>query len=101
VNTPSSARPGPHGAVGRRPQDGEATYTEAVAGGMYVPLGHGDVDLVAIVTALEDAGYAGWYVLEQDIILAGPPDGEGPVADVRESLYHLLRISAQRSGVGI
>jgi Sugar phosphate isomerases/epimerases len=85
----------------RRVQDREATYAEAVAGGMYVPLGYGDVDVVAIVTALEDAGYAGWYVLEQDTILAGPPDGEGTVADVRESLYQLLRISAQRSGVGI
>ena len=85
----------------RRVQAGEATYTEAVAGGMYVPLGQGDVDIVAIVTALEDAGYAGWYVLEQDTILSGPPEGEGPAADVRESFYHLLRISAQRSGVGI
>jgi len=85
----------------RRVQAGEVTYTEAVAGGMYVPLGQGDVDVVAIVTALEDAGYAGWYVLEQDTVLAGPPQGEGPVADVRESFYHLLRISAQRSGVGI
>ena len=85
----------------RRVRAGEASYSEAVAGGMYVPLGQGEVDVFAIVTALEDAGYAGWYVLEQDTILSGPPEGEGPVADVRESLYHLLRLSAQRSGVGI
>jgi inosose dehydratase len=85
----------------RRVQAGEATFTEAVAGGMFVPLGQGDVDIVAIVTTLEDAGYAGWYVLEQDTILPERPTGEGPVADVRESFYHLLRISAQRSGVGI
>ena len=85
----------------RRVQSGEATYTEAVADGMYVPLGRGDVDVTTIVTALEDAGYAGWYVLEQDTVLSGRPEGEGPVADVRESLDLLLRISAQRSGVGI
>ena len=35
----------------------------------------------------------GWYVLEQDTILAGAPRGEGPAADVRRSadyLRHLL-----------
>jgi inosose dehydratase len=82
-------------------QAGQVGYAEAVADGLYVPLGQGDVDVVAIVNALEDAGYAGWYVLEQDTVLTGPPEGEGPVGDVRDSLYHLLRISAQRSGVGI
>ena len=34
-------------------------------------------------TTLETAGYQGWYVLEQDVMLPGEPDGEGPVADVR------------------
>jgi inosose dehydratase len=85
----------------RKVQAGEATYTEAVAGGMYVPLGEGDVDVAAIVTSLEDHGYAGWYVLEQDTILATEPDGAGPVDDVRTSLYYLLGLAAQRSGVGI
>jgi inosose dehydratase len=85
----------------RKVQAGEATYTEAVAGGMYVPLGEGDVDVAAIVTSLEDHGYAGWYVLEQDTILAAEPDGAGPVDDVRTSLYYLLGLAAQRSGVGI
>jgi inosose dehydratase len=85
----------------RKVQAGEATYTEAVVGGMYVPLGEGDVDVAAIVTSLEDHGYAGWYVLEQDTILAAEPDGAGPVDDVRTSLYYLLGLAAQRSGVGI
>jgi len=85
----------------RRVQGGEVTYTEAVRGGMYVPLGRGDVDVRAIVHALEDAGYAGWYVLEQDTVLDGPPEGEGPKGAVIESLNHLLGIEAQRSGVGI
>ncbi|MDF2145143.1 TIM barrel protein [Knoellia sp. p5-6-4] len=85
----------------RKVRSGEATYTEAVSGGMYVPLGQGDVDVAAIVTALEDHGYAGWYVLEQDTILAAEPNGGGPVDDVRTSLYYLLGLAAQRSGVGI
>lgn len=84
-----------------RVQTGEATYTEAVRSGMYVPLGRGDVDVRAVVGALEDAGYAGWYVLEQDTVLDGPPQGEGPKGAVMESLNHLLGIEAQRSGVGI
>ena len=85
----------------RRVRSGEVTYTEAVAGGLYVPLGEGDVDVAAIVNSLEDSGYAGWYVLEQDTILDGEPTDEGPVEDVRTSLYLLLGIAAQRSGVGI
>ncbi|WP_214103297.1 sugar phosphate isomerase/epimerase family protein [Acrocarpospora catenulata] len=78
----------------RRVQSGAASYTEAVAGGMYVPLGAGDVDIAAIVAALEGHGYQGWYVLEQDTILAGPPSGDGPAADVRASLDHLLAVGA-------
>ena len=85
----------------RRVRSGEATYAEAVAAGLYLPLGEGDVDIDAIVNGLEDAGYAGWYVLEQDTVLEGRPTGAGPADDVRASLDHLLGISAQRSGVGI
>jgi inosose dehydratase len=89
--------------LARRVRSGEATYTEAVADGMYVPLGEGDVDLAAIVTALEDHGYAGWYVLEQDTILEADPgtDGTPPLEDVRTSLYWLLGLAAQRAGVGV
>lgn len=72
-----------------RVRRGEVSYTEAVAGGMYRPLGQGDVDVAGLVGALRGAGYAGWYVLEQDTILAGEPGAEGPVADVRASLGYL------------
>jgi inosose dehydratase len=68
---------------------GEISYTEGVAGGLYRPLGQGDVDLAGVVAALEAAGYRGWYVLEQDTILDGPPGREGPAGAVRESLYYL------------
>ncbi|MEP7018243.1 MAG: sugar phosphate isomerase/epimerase [Actinomycetota bacterium] len=79
----------------RRVQSGDVTYTDAVRQGMYRPLGRGDVDVAAIVGSLEGAGYDGWYVLEQDTILGGPPaaGAPGPMADVSASIEHLLAIS--------
>jgi len=76
-------------------QAGAVSYTEAVRQGMYRPLGAGDVDLAAIVTTLESSGYSGWYVLEQDTILAGAPGSgsDGPLADVRASVEHLRRLA--------
>ena len=78
-----------------RVQSGEVTYTDAVRAGMYRPLGQGDVDIAAIVGSLERALYDGWYVLEQDTILSGPPssDGLGPIADVRASIEYLRAIA--------
>jgi inosose dehydratase len=70
-------------------QSGGATYTDAVAAGMYRPLGQGDVDIAAIVTTLERAGYDGWYVLEQDTVLGSEADGDRAVGDVRASVDHL------------
>jgi inosose dehydratase len=77
-----------------RVRAGAVTYTAAVAAGMYVPLGQGDVDLAAIVSALEDAGYQGWYVLEQDTVLDGERDD--PVHAVRASIDWLLTARADR-----
>jgi inosose dehydratase len=76
-------------AVARKVADHEITYTDGVSGGLYRPLGQGDVDLAGVVGALETAGYQGWYVLEQDTILDGPPRDDGPVRAVRESLSYL------------
>jgi len=103
----------------RRVQSGEVTYTDAVRQGIYRPLGQGDLDIAAIVGSLERAGYDGWYVLEQDTILAGPlavgssaagssaagssaagssATGEhGPMADVRASIEHLFDIAQDLS----
>ena len=70
-------------------RSGRLTYTEGVSRGMYRPLGRGDVDFAAIVSHLRDRDYDGWYVLEQDTILTGEPRGEGPVAEVRQSIGYL------------
>ncbi|MEV4619536.1 TIM barrel protein [Asanoa sp. NPDC049573] len=82
-------------ASAARVRAGEVSYADAVRAGMYRPLGDGDVDVAAIVAALTAAGYAGWYVLEQDTMLdAEPAAGEGPIADVRRSLAHLRTVAA-------
>jgi inosose dehydratase len=80
-------------AWARKVGDGEVTYGDAVAHGLYRPLGRGDVDVARIVRVLEDAGYAGWYVLEQDTMLDEPDSDDGPLADVRASLDFLRALS--------
>jgi inosose dehydratase len=75
-------------------QSGELTYTEAVAAGMYVPLGVGDVDIAGIVKTLEDNGYDGWYVMEQDNILEAEPEGAGPLGDVLASVEFLRGVKS-------
>jgi inosose dehydratase len=57
-------------------RDGRISYTDAVARGIYVPLGDGDVDLAELLKLLRDSDYYGWYVLEQDTALPAH-DGTG------------------------
>jgi inosose dehydratase len=81
-------------AVAARVRSGGVTYEDAVRDGMYRPLGEGDVDITAVVRALESAGYQGWYVLEQDAILeADPGTGGGPIQEAAASLGHLRHIA--------
>jgi inosose dehydratase len=68
----------------------ELSFKEAAQKSAFRPLGEGDVDLGAVLGRLGDAGYSGWYVLEQDsVVEAEPPEGEGPVVQVRKSLDYL------------
>lgn len=80
-------------ALAARVQSGELTYTEAVAQGMYTPLGTGDVDIAGIVATLRDNGFDGWFVLEQDTILTGEPEGQGPLRDVLASVAYLQEVA--------
>ncbi|MGA4993163.1 TIM barrel protein [Nonomuraea bangladeshensis] len=77
-------------ALAARVRSGELSYTQAVRAGIYRRLGLGDVDVKGIVAGLTAAGYTGWYVMEQDVILdAEPPAGAGPADDVRASVAFL------------
>lgn len=68
---------------------GEVTFSDAVRDGMWTVLGQGSVDVAAMIEALETHGYTGWYVLEQDLMLDGEPEGAGPIADVRQCLDYV------------
>jgi inosose dehydratase len=70
-------------------------YRDAVAAGMYRPLGDGSARIGEVVQALEAQGYDGWYVLEQDTVLDGdPPPGRGPIEAAAASLAFLKGVAA-------
>ena len=77
------------GSLAARVIAGETSFGDAVRDGLFVPFGEGSVDIAALVRTLEAAGYQGWYVLEQDVMLDRAPAGEGPLADVRRCLAFL------------
>ena len=80
-------------ALAARVRAGELGYREAVARGLYRPLGEGDVDVGGVIRLLRAAGYAGWYVLEQDVVLeVEPAEGEGPARSAARSVDYLTRI---------
>jgi inosose dehydratase len=67
------------GSLAARVRDGRASYNDAVRAGLFRPLGDGAARIEAVLGELRTAGYAGWYVLEQDVMLdrepaPGPPE---------------------------
>ncbi len=83
------------GAWAERVRSGEAAFRQSVIDGMFVPLGHGAVDIAGVITTLEGAGYRGWYVLEQDTALDDEPGpGTGPKADAEISVKYLEALAA-------
>ena len=74
--------------LAERVLSGTLPYEQAVRDGLYLPLGDGDVDVRRVLDVLDGEGYDGWYVLEQDIMLAADP-GYGPAAEVGRSLSYL------------
>jgi inosose dehydratase len=90
-------------AIAARVRSGVLSYTDAVKVGMYRPLGRGGAHVAEVVSALEAAGYDGWYVLEQDRVLV--PDRNGVAhttaairADVEESLAHIMGAAQAQLG---
>jgi len=77
--------------VAKRLNAGEITIMEAVQAGIFPTVGQGDLDIDRVISLLEENGYSGWYVLEQDIAITGeePGVGEGPIEDVQKSVNYL------------
>ncbi len=65
--------------------DGEIAYSDAVADGMYRPLGTGDAHVAEIVKTLRDSGYDGWFVMEQDYRILTDDQVADAVRDVTDS----------------
>jgi inosose dehydratase len=75
--------------------DRKMSMLDGTRAGLFRPLGKGSVDIAGTVSALEAAGYGGWYVLEQDTAIdeesAAAAD---PAADVAASIEYLRRALA-------
>jgi inosose dehydratase len=77
-------------ALAERVRSGETTFKQATLDGMFTAVGDGDVDIAGVIAELEESGFEGWYVLEQDISLdADPAPGEGPMLDAEKSVRYL------------
>jgi inosose dehydratase len=50
----------------------EKDYFEAIAAGVFCPLGEGAVDFPGVIAAARDLGYDGWAIVEQDILTDDP-----------------------------
>lgn len=76
--------------------DRSISIMQGVQAGLFPPLGQGDLALTDVILALEQAGYEGWYVIEQDTAITGdlPGAGEGPVTGVQASMRYLHEVVA-------
>ncbi len=54
--------------VGQRSKEQSLNYFESVAEGVFCELGKGAVDFASIVRVLNERGYDGWIVVEQDVL---------------------------------
>lgn len=81
--------------VADRLRTSELTLAEAVQAGLFRALDDGDAPIGGTIATLEEAGYDGWYVLEQDCALpaADIPEGEGPIEDVRRSIEFIRSVT--------
>ncbi len=79
-----------------RVRQGAISYHQAVRDGLFLPLGRGGVRLEETIRLLEESGYRGWYVLEQDLALSeSPPAGAGPIECARLSIEFLKTLERE------
>ena len=72
------------GPLAARVRSGSISYNDAVRQGLFRPLGEGAARIRDVLGHLKGAGYAGWYVLEQDVMLDAEP-APGPPGWIAES----------------
>jgi inosose dehydratase len=65
------------------------TFQQAVAAGVFTPLGDGCVDFPAVAAELERIGYEGWATVEQDRL---PDSSTTPLEEARQSLEYLRSV---------
>lgn len=70
------------------------SFPQAVARGIFRPLGEGSVDFAAIAQRLAEVGYTGWATVEQDRL---PDDSLTPLDEARRSLAYLREIGLAES----
>jgi inosose dehydratase len=85
--------------IAARLRAGELTLMTATQAGLFPALGSGDVPISGVIRRVEQKGFRGWYVIEQDVALTDgePPIGEGPVLGVSESVAYVRELAASRS----
>jgi len=75
------------GARAARVREGSLTYNDAVRAGLFRPLGEGAARIEEVLGELRKVGYAGWYVLEQDVMLDREPAPGPPEWIARSTAY--------------
>jgi inosose dehydratase len=73
-----------------RARERGASFADAVADGVFAPLGDGDVDLAAVFSAL-GPGYDGWLVVEQDRVVS---EADAPTAARDDALRSMRYLEA-------
>ena len=78
-----------HPAIAAESRAARRDYFEAVAAGVFCPLGEGEVDFAGVLKAMADAGYSGWAVVEQDILT---DDDDAPLRHARANRAYLKQL---------
>lgn len=66
-------------------------YLDAIRTGVFCELGQGNVDLAGVIRELDQAGFDGWAVFEQDVDPTIP--GTDPLASATRSREYLQRVA--------
>lgn len=74
--------------VAARAREEEWPYVEAIRHGLFCELGQGDVDFPALAGTLDEQGYDGWIVVEQDVL----PGMGTPRASAQRNRDYLRKI---------